>query len=231
MALLALRDVSFAYGSETVVNGVSFELSPRDFLCVLGENGSGKSTLVKGILSLLKPSSGEIFMGDGLRASEIGYMPQTTQLQKDFPASVFEVVISGQLAKRGRFRPFYTGLDRASAEEKLDSLGILGLRDKSFCDLSGGQRQRALLARALCAARKLLIMDEPTAGLDPHATEELYGVIRKLNEDGLAIIMVSHDTALAKRCATHILHIGHPGQCGYCGGQRVFFGAASEYYN
>jgi zinc transport system ATP-binding protein len=229
MALLALRDVSFAYEGETVVSCVSFELSARDFLCVLGENGSGKSTLVKGILRLLKPESGEIFMGEGLSACEIGYMPQAAQLQKNFPASVFEVVISGQLARRGRFSPFYTRIDRASAEEKLSDLGILDLKDKSFCDLSGGQRQRALLARALCAARRLLIMDEPTAGLDPRATDELCGVIRKLNKEGLTIIMASHDMALAAKCATHILHIGHPGQCGCCGGRRAFFGPAGEY--
>ncbi|GHV35634.1 iron ABC transporter ATP-binding protein [Synergistales bacterium] len=229
MALLTLRDVSFAYEGETVVGSVSFELSSRDFLCVLGENGSGKSTLVKGILRLLKPESGEILIGEGLRRDEIGYMPQGAQLQKDFPASVFEVVISGRLARRGRFCPFYTRSDKAVAREKLDSLGILDLSEKSFCDLSGGQRQRTLLARALCAAQKLLIMDEPTAGLDRRATEELCGVIRKLNKDGLAIIMVSHDIALAMKCATHILHIGSPGRCSQCGSERMFFGPVSEY--
>lgn len=220
MALLTCRDLSFAYGGETVLRGVRFAVNPGDYLCVVGENGSGKSTLIKGLLGLKEPSSGEIEMGEGIRRSEIGYLSQRTDMQRDFPASVSEVVLSGRLNALG-CRLFYSAADRRAAVENLERMGMAEYQNKCYQALSGGQQQRVLLARALCATKKLLLLDEPVAGLDPVATGEMYNLLKLINLcDGITVVMVSHDVEAALRYATHILHLGHT---------QLFFGTAADY--
>ena len=220
MAILECKDLSFAYDGETVLEKVDFSLNAGDYLCVVGENGSGKSTLIKGLLGLKAPDRGSIRFGEGLQSTEIGYLPQQTQIQRDFPASVREVVLSGCLNSLGR-RLRYNAGDRERAAMNLERMGVEDLADKSYHELSGGQQQRVLLARALCATKKLLLLDEPVTGLDPIATGEMYNLIKLVNLcDGITVIMVSHDIRAAVRYATHILHLGH---------EQLFFGSCAEY--
>ena len=220
MAILTAKDLSFAYDGKTVLEGVNFSLSAGDYLCVVGENGSGKSTLIKGLLGLKAPDGGSIIFGEGLKATEIGYLPQQTQLQRDFPASVREVVLSGCLNSLGR-RLHYNAEDRARADMNMELMGIEDLKERSYQDLSGGQQQRVLLARALCATKKLLLLDEPVTGLDPIATGEMYNLIKLVNLcDNITVIMVSHDIHAAVRYATHILHLGQ---------RQLYFGTAAAY--
>ena len=205
MALITCKDLSFAYGGDTVLRGVNFAVNAGDYLCVVGENGSGKSTLMKGLLGLKEPETGAIEYGDGLKRSEIGYLPQQTALQRDFPASVFEVVLSGRLNSLGR-RFFYSKEDKREAERNLERMGMLEFKSRCYQELSGGQQQRVLLARALCAADGLLMLDEPVSALDPEATEEFYGVLRMLHrERGMAILMISHDVRSAVRDADKVV--------------------------
>lgn len=204
MALIKTNEITLSYENMTVIDKMSFEVNAGDYLCIVGENGSGKSTLIKALLSLKKPVSGSIDFGEGLRRNEIGYLPQQTGAQKDFPANVGEVVISGCLNRRG-LRPFYSAKDRALAMENMMKLGIWELRRRSYRELSGGQQQRVLLARALCATKKLLLLDEPVSGLDPMVTAELYGIISGINKSGVTVIMVTHDIAAAMKYASHIL--------------------------
>ena len=217
MAYLTVQNLSVGYDGHPVAEGISFTVSAGDYLCVVGENGSGKSTLMKTLLRLQEPLSGQILPGDGLRRNEIGYLPQKTAVQRDFPASVREIVRSGCQGRCG-LRPFYNREEKALAEEAMERMGIAALAERCFRELSGGQQQRVLLARALCATRKLLLLDEPVAGLDPKATAELYELIASLNREGVAILMVSHDLA-AVDYASHILHIG----------DRLFFGTREAY--
>ena len=220
MALLTCRDLSFAYEGKNVVTDLCFSVAKGDYLCILGENGAGKSTLIKGLLHLKKPSAGQILLGEGLSPREIGYLPQETAIQKDFPASVFEVTLSGRLNRQG-LRPFYTSQDKRAALENLERLGALKLRNKCYRELSGGQRQRVLLARALTAAGRLLLLDEPVTGLDPLASRELYRLIQDIHQDlGVAVVMVSHDVASAVRYASHILHLDN---------RQLFFGTTADY--
>ena len=220
MPLITCQNVSFAYEGNTAVIGLDFQVGSGDYLCVVGENGSGKSTLIKGLLRLKGPQTGSILMGDGLRADEIGYLPQQTAAQKDFPASAYEVVLSGRLSARGLL-PFYSHADKMMAEENIQLLGIEALRNRCYRELSGGQQQRVLLARALCATKKLLLLDEPVAGLDPLVTQELYRLIEHINrETGLTVIMVSHDIQSAVKYASHILHLKTA---------QVFFGKTEDY--
>ena len=220
MAILTCENASFSYDGKTVLEGVDFKLKAGDYLCVVGENGSGKSTLVRGLLSLKAPASGKITLGDGMKRSEIGYLPQQTEIQRDFPASVWEVVLSGCLnSLDGRL--FYGAEDRRRAEENLERMGIEDLKNAGYQELSGGQQQRVLLARALCATKKLLLLDEPVTGLDPVAAGEMYHLIKLVNLcDGISVIMVTHDIHEAVRYATHILHLGR---------RQLFFGTAAEY--
>ena len=199
---------------------MSLEVSTGDYICIVGENGSGKSTLMKGILGLLKPTEGKIEISEELKKAGIGYLPQQTAAQKDFPATVFEVVISGCLGKRGN-RPFYSPKEKQTALSNLERLGIADLKKSCFRDLSGGQKQRALIARALCATDKLLILDEPITGLDPSAIQDFYNIIRKLNrEEQVAILMVSHDMANIVRQAGKILHLRQ---------KALFWGTVQDY--
>ena len=220
MALITCQNLSFAYEGSAAVSGLNFEVHSGDYLCIVGENGSGKSTLIKGLLRLKTPQSGEMQMDEGLRHNEIGYLPQQTAAQKDFPASVYEVVLSGSLSGRG-ILPFYSRADKDLAKKNMSLLGIEDLQRKCYRELSGGQQQRVLLARALCATKKLLLLDEPVAGLDPIVTQELYHIIKEINkETGITVIMVSHDIHSAVKYASHILHLKN---------KQLFFGEAGEY--
>ena len=220
MALLTCTNVTLGYGDRKVVENLSFTVESGDYLYIVGENGSGKSTLIKTLLKLMNPIEGKIITGDGLKQNEIGYLPQQTAIQKDFPASVREIVFSGCLNKCG-IRPFYNSAEKKSAYENMKKLNIAHLAKKCYRELSGGQQQRVLLARALCAAGKLLLLDEPVAGLDPKITQEMYSLIKKLNsEDGITVIMISHDIGAAIKYADKILHIDNV---------PLFFGTKSDY--
>lgn len=219
MAQLACQNLCVGYDGRSVLQDIHFEVHTGDYLCIVGENGSGKSTLMKTILGLQAPISGSILTGDGLRKNEIGYLPQQTQVQKDFPASVREIVLSGCQARMGR-RLFYGREEKRLAEENIQKMGVASLAKRCYRELSGGQQQRVLLARALCATRKMLLLDEPVSGLDPKVTAEMYRLIDELNhKDGITVIMISHDIAAAVKYASHILHIG----------DTVFFGTKEDY--
>ena len=217
--LLDCRDAALGYEGKPVWEHLNFQVRSGDYVCIVGENGSGKSTLVKSLLGLLHPMAGEIVRSPSLRSGAIGYLPQQTKAQKDFPATVTEVVRSGFLSSRG-MRFFYTPKEKSTALMHMGKLGVLELKDRCYRELSGGQQQRVLLARALCATQKMLLLDEPVSGLDPKVTAEMYTLIEKLNrEDGITVIMISHDVAAAVRYASHILHIG----------DTVFFGTRADY--
>ena len=219
MAQLSCKNLTLGYEGDVLVRDLSFEVNKGDYLCIVGENGSGKSTLMKTILNLRSPMSGTITTGDGVTAREIGYLPQQTIVQRDFPASVWEIVLSGCQA-RGKFHPFYTKEEKRMARENIERMGITEYTDRCYRELSGGQQQRVLLARALCATRKILLLDEPVSGLDPKVTNDMYTLIEHLNKDeGVTIIMVSHDVQTAVRYATHILHVG----------STIFFGTKEKY--
>lgn len=219
MSLIKTENLTLSYENMTVIKDLGFEVNSGDYLCIVGENGSGKSTLVKALLGLKKPMGGSIEFGDGLRQNEIGYLPQQTNAQRDFPASVYEVVISGCLNSRG-IRPFYSARERGIAAENMKRLGISELKNRSYRELSGGQQQRVLLARALCATRKILLLDEPVTGLDPMVTAEFYGLISQINRDGVTVIMVTHDMSAAVKYASHILCMRE---------DDFFFGSAEEF--
>lgn len=219
MALLTCRNLAVGYEGQKVAEGFSFSVNEGDYLCIVGENGAGKSTLIKTLLRLIPPLEGEI-LTEGVRQNEIGYLPQQTPVQRDFPASVREIVLSGFLNRMG-LRPFYNKEEKRLAREITEKLGIAALSRRSYRTLSGGQQQRVLLARALCASRRLLLLDEPTAGLDPKATAELYALIEALNRtDRVTVIMVTHDLAAAVRYSNVILHVGE---------KPLFFGSAADY--
>ncbi len=219
MALLTCKNLTLGYEGQPVLSDVNFEVHSGDYLCVVGENGSGKSTLMKTILGLHKPLSGSIVFDDGLKSNEIGYLPQQTAVQRDFPATVQEIVLSGCQGRLGR-RPFYGKEEKKLALENLKRMNLESAASRCYRELSGGQQQRVLLARALCATRKMLVLDEPVSGLDPKVTAEMYALIRRLNrEDGVTIMMISHDVSIAVSEATHVLHAG----------EQVFFGTREDY--
>lgn len=220
MSLISCSNATFGYDGTPVLSDVNFSVNKGDYLCIVGENGSGKSTLIKGLLKLKTPISGSVETGDGLLSTEIGYLPQQSEAQKNFPASVFEVVLSGRLNSCKK-RPFYSSEDKKAAEEKLALMGMSDMKKRCYHELSGGQQQRVLLARALCATKKLLLLDEPVAGLDPIVTNDMYKLIESINkEHGITIIMVSHDIAAAVKYSTHILQLGH---------KQLFFGTTQDY--
>ena len=221
MPQLACQDLTLGYEGKPIISNISFSVNAGDYLYIVGENGSGKSTLIKTMLGLKAPMSGRVTAGDGLMPNEIGYLPQQTAAQKDFPASVREVVRSGCLNRSG-LRPFYSKAEKLMAEANMEKLGIAHLAKRCYRELSGGQQQRALLARALCAARKILLLDEPAAGLDPLAAADMYSLIADLNGEGVTVIMISHDITAAVKYASHILHIGGQ-QVLFCGAKTDFF--------
>lgn len=220
--LIECVEAGFGYENVDVVTEVTMEVFPGDYIGVVGENGAGKSTLIKGLLGLLKPTSGVITIAEELKKTGIGYLPQQTAAQKDFPATVWEVVLSGTLSRAG-YRPFYSREEKKLAEVNMGRLGIEDLKYKCYRDLSGGQKQRVLIARALCATEKLLILDEPITGLDPSAAQEFYQVVKHLNRDqGVAILMVSHDIQNMVRQAGKILHLNQ---------KVLFYGTVEQYRN
>lgn len=221
MAYITCENLTLGYDNHIVTDNLNFKIEKGDYLCIVGENGAGKSTLMKTLLHLQAPISGTIEVGDGLKPYEIGYLPQQTEVQKDFPASVWEIVLSGTLSKCGN-RLFYSKQEKQLAEENMKKMDIWDLRKKCYRNLSGGQQQRVLLARALCATSKLLLLDEPVTGLDPKVTSEFYQLIKELNESGITMIMVSHDVQAAVMYASHILHLGKG---------QLFFGKTDEYKN
>ena len=219
MAQLTCQNLCVGYEGKSVLQDLNFEVHAGDYLCIVGENGSGKSTLMKTILGLQVPISGRILTGDGLRKNEIGYLPQQTLVQKDFPASVKEIVLSGCQGRCGS-RPFYSKEEKRLAAESIRKMQIESLSGRCYRELSGGQQQRVLLARALCATRKILLLDEPVSGLDPKVTAQMYTLIESLNrQDDITVIMISHDIAAAVKYASHILHIG----------DTVFWGTKEAY--
>ena len=218
MAYITATDLALGYDSQIIVQGLNFSVDRGDYLCIVGENGSGKTTLMKTLLHLRQPMGGQILTGDGLDPNEIGYLPQQTNIQRDFPASVKEIVLSGCLGRCG-LRPFYRKAEKDLAKENMQRMGIEEIANRCYRDLSGGQQQRVLLARALCAAEKVLLLDEPVAGLDPVVTAQMYELIAGLNKEGITIIMISHDISAALMYASHILHIG----------EDIFFGTRDEY--
>lgn len=217
MPQIVCENASLGYDGKPIVTDLSFTVNAGDYLCIVGENGSGKSTLMKTILNLTPPLAGSIRM-EGLKPTQIGYLPQQTQVQRDFPASVLEIVLSGFQGQRG-WRPFYTKEEKATADANLKKLGLEGFERRCYRELSGGQQQRVLLARALCATQKCLLLDEPISGLDPKATAQMYEIIEQLHREGITIIMISHDVGVALADATHILHIG----------KHLFFGTKESY--
>ena len=206
MAQLICGNLTLGYNSNIVLENVSFSVEKGDYLCIIGENGSGKTTLMKTILRLQKPLEGQITTGDGVLPDEIGYLPQQTQVQRDFPASVWEIVLSGCQSRCGK-RPFYNKEEKKLAVEAMKRMEIQDLAKHCYRELSGGQQQRVLLARALCAAQKMLLLDEPVSGLDPSVTQEMYELIEQLHKDGITIMMITHDVDAAKKYATKILKV------------------------
>ena len=207
MPLITCDRVSLSYDGKKIISDLSFTVNDGEYLCIVGENGSGKSTLIKALLGLKALSSGQITYGNGLHRSGIGYLPQKNEMQKDFPASVREVILSGRLNSRGLL-PFYTKADRAEAERNAQRLGITDILNRSFSELSGGQQQRVLLARALSATKKLILLDEPVSGLDPEAGAMMYRLIDRLHREGITVIMVSHDLIPALHSADRVLKLG-----------------------
>lgn len=218
MEQLTCKNLKLGYENITLTEDLSFGVEKGDYLCIVGENGAGKSTLMRTILRLQKPLAGMIEYGDGLTASKIGYLPQQTIIQKDFPASVYEVVLSGCQNSLGH-RLFYSKEAHKTAKHNMERLGISDLAKRCYRELSGGQQQRVLLARALCATERMLLLDEPVSGLDPMVTLEMYELIKKLNNEGITVIMISHDIQASVKYAKHILHIGN----------EFFFGTAKDY--
>lgn len=219
MTLITFENVAMGYEEKTVVQNLNLSVNAGDYVCIVGENGSGKTTLMKGLLGLISPLQGKITYCENLKQNHIGYLPQQSKVQKDFPASVFEVVLSGSLSKG--FSPFYSKAQKKLALKNMEKTGITNLKNKCFRELSGGQQQRVLLSRALCSTQKLLILDEPITGLDPLAAAELYSIIKQLNrESKITVIMVTHDVTSAVSNATHILHLGK---------DSYFYGTTHQY--
>lgn len=221
MSLIEVRDLSIVYDGKTVVSGLNFNVEKGDYLCVFGENGSGKSSLIKAILGLKSTANGHIHFEKGFSRREIGYMPQKTDIQRDFPASVSEVVLSGCQGSMG-IKPFYGKAEKQKAASAMEKLGISGIKTECYKNLSGGQQQRVLLARALCSADTMILLDEPTTALDPIATAEFYNIISRLNKaEGITVVMVSHDVSGALEGSKHVLHLG--------GRETLFFGKTEDY--
>lgn len=217
MELIRFENLSLRYGNRVLFKDLNFSIYEGDYFCIAGENGSGKTTLMNAILGIKEPAEGKITISNDIKTG-IGYLPQQKSLQKDFPASVYEVVISGFQKKRG-FRPFYNNKEKEIADKNMKRLGILDIKKQSFGELSGGQQQRVLISRALCATDKIILLDEPVTGLDKETTEEMYKIINELNDAGVTIVMISHDASATIRYASRVLHLGN----------KVFIGTNEDY--
>ncbi len=217
--ILTVKNLAIDYDGKKIAENISFDVEEGDFLVIFGENGSGKTSVIKSLLGIKSNREGSIEFLSGLRENEIGYLPQIADNQKNFPASVREVVLSGCLNKMGAF-PFYRKKEKSRAENAMEMLGIKNLKKESFGSLSGGQKQRVLLARALCATSRLILLDEPVSGLDPYATADFYEMICKINQSGIAVVMVSHDIHSSLSVAKHVLELGS---------KEIFYGTPLEY--
>ena len=195
MSLIKIENASLGYEGKTVVNDISVDIKEKDYICIVGENGSGKTTLMKALLGLLKPLSGSITYSDGLKQNEIGYLPQSSDIQRDFPASVQEVVLSGCLNKKHTF--FYSKEQKKTAAENMKLTGIYDLRKKCFRELSGGQRQRISIARAIIRNPRVIIFDEATSALDSVTEKEIQKAIENLTADRTTFI-VAHRLSTIK---------------------------------
>ena len=216
--LFEMRNISVSYDNLKVLSDISFNMNEGEYICVIGENGAGKSTLLKTLLGLIRPDSGKLDFK--ISRNQVGYLSQLKTGQKDFPASVYEIVLSGRLNNK-KLISFYNSNDKREADSAMERLGISGLKNKNYRELSGGQQQRVMLARALCSAKKLLVLDEPSSGLDPLITDEFYNIIAELNKEGMAIFIVTHDMRRPMEDADKILHLKHGGE--------YFFGTSGEY--
>ncbi len=220
MAIMKIEGLTLGYEGRVIEKDLSFSVEEQDYLCIIGDNGTGKTTLMRAILGIKKPTKGSICLLNGLKRNQIGYLAQQTEIQRDFPASVWEVVLSGFQNKKD-FSPFYSREEKKNARESLKILGIEDLKHQCYRELSGGQQQRVLLARAMGAADRVLVLDEPTTGLDPNMTTEFFSLVQQMNrEKGVAVIMVTHDTHCAVKYSKHILHLTKGG---------YFYGTTHEY--
>ena len=190
MVLLEVENISVSYSNHTALENISFKIEEGEYVCLVGENGSGKSTLVKAIVGLLKPDNGKINLNISL--DEVSYLSQTNLKDLNFPATAKEIIMSG-VQKHGKL-PFYTKEDKENYKKIIKDLKIEDIQYRRIGDLSGGQKQRVLIARALIRRPKLLILDEPTTGLDYNITKELYKILEEQNkEKNTTIIMATHD--------------------------------------
>ena len=220
MEQIRCDNLTLKYGVKTLFENLTFSVNQGDYLCIVGENGSGKTTLMKSLLGMKAPAVGSISFAQSLQTTEIGYLPQQTEVQRDFPASVWEIVLSGCQNRKGH-RPWYNRKEKELARENIHKMEIDYICQRCYSELSGGQQQRVLLARALCATQKILLLDEPVTGLDPKATEEMYRLVENLNKEGVTIIKISHDVEAAIKYASHILFMG----------EEHFYGTKAEYLN
>lgn len=205
--LVEVKNLTVKYANSVVIDKASFSVTEGDFICVVGANGSGKSTLIKTLLGLISPAEGKVEFLGGLKRTQVGYLPQESRIEQGFPATVTEVVLSGTLGRLGRI-PIYRKAEKERAKEALKLLKITKLEDKSFSGLSGGERQKVLLARALVATEKLLILDEPSNNLDQRSRAGFYKILKQLNEEAkLTILMITHDLDAEDLIGNKILSI------------------------
>lgn len=207
MAQITVKNLSAYYENREIFKDMSFSVDKGDYLCITGDNGSGKTTLMRLLLGFpVKHTGSVLFEGD----KKIGWLSQSNEVRSDFPASVFEVVLSG-FAGKSFFGTFYTKKQKSAAVECMKKLEIENLKDRAFCELSGGQRQRVRLCRCLVADCSILFLDEPVTGLDSDSVSEMYSIIKKLNSEGITVVMITHDISRAKSDAKHILNIADDG--------------------
>lgn len=216
-SLINIKNLSINYGDCSIINNLSFDINEGDFLCIVGPNGSGKSTLIKAIIGEVKYSSGSIIFSPSIKQNAIGYLPQNNKINESFPATVTEIIATGCLNRHH----FMNKEMKQKITQTIKTLHIASIKDKEFSELSGGQRQKVLLARALCATSKLLILDEASNNLDYNSKISFYKMLKKLNEtDNLTIVMVTHDLDHNNLLGNKILSLDR---------DQPFFGSTKEY--
>lgn len=208
--IIEVKNVSFAYQDENVLEDISLNVHQGDYLGIIGPNGSGKTTLLKIMLGLLTPSHGTVeLFGQDIRSfrewSKIGYVPQkATHFDVTYPATVYEVVAMGRYGKRGLFH-WLNAHDHHIIRESLKQVDMLDYKDRIIGDLSGGQQQRVLIARALATQPEVILLDEPTVGVDVQTQESFYTLLKKLNHEyNLTLVLVSHDIQVVAAQATEL---------------------------
>lgn len=203
MIKVSFENVSLGYEGKAIAENINFSVKDGEYFFITGENGSGKTTLMKALLGQIIPQKGKIV----LNSNKIGYLPQSQLVQNDFPASVREIILSGCLGKNAGLRPFYLKREKKKAYDAAEKLGITDILSRSFFELSGGQKQKVLLARALCSAEDVLLLDEPVSGLDPESCEEMYNIVENLNKSGMTVIMISHDMKAVYKYAHNVFNM------------------------